>query len=200
MSPLLRRVLLLFVVMGSLAVVSAQENKYVSPFSAPYLKAGGSFQKSLGYEPGVVVGGGVNHRFKRWLVLSEAVFDTSKKIDAQSGHSFRAGGGLYLMKGPYGFGGGLRCGRLSTSVYDKSSCRPSLGGAYDGPQVKMHADYFLPGTDKINRLQGVRTMTLIPFTKHIAFEFEFGVYRFNASFGTAKHTAITANPGMRYVF
>ncbi len=166
----------------------------------PYLKGGGSFQPSLGYRPGLAFGGGLDHRFSRLLLLSDVSMDTSNKVGVPSGLSFRVGASAYAMKKHMGLGGGARCGKLKTSVYDKGSCRPFIGGVYSSPVFRFDAAYIFPGTDKVNRLQGIRTITLLPVSKHMAFEMEFGLYRFNASFGTKMHTGISTNPGMRYIF
>lgn len=166
----------------------------------PYVKGGGSFQGSLGYRPGLTFGGGYDHRFARVLLLSDVSIDTSDKIGVPSGLSYHVGAGAYLMKKHTGIGGGARCGKLTTSAYDKGSCRPFIGGVYSGRVVHFDAAYYLPGTDKVNRLQGLRTITLIPLSKHVALEVLFGVYRFNASFGTKMHTGVSTNPGMRYIF
>jgi hypothetical protein len=171
-----------------------------SMLEGPYLRAGGSLQSSLGYSPGMIFGGGFNHRFSRALLLSDVSLDNSKKFDVDSGLSFRGGAGAYAMKRHTGFGGGARCVKLTTSVYDKAACRPFIGGVYSSPLMQFDAAYYFAGTDKINHLQGVRTVTVIPFSKHMAFEFEFGVYRFNASFGNQMYSGITSNPGIRYLF
>lgn len=167
--------------------------------NGPYVKAAGSFQPGLGYASGLVFGGGVDHRFSRFLLLSDVAVDTAKKFDIQSGFSVRAGAGMYLMKNEFGFGGGARCGKLKTSAYEKGSCRPFVAAVYDGV-VRFEGGYYFPGTDKINHLQGVRTVTLFPFSKHTAFDLELGVYRFTDSFGKKPYVGMAVFPGIRYIF
>lgn len=181
----------------SLDLLTAQELQPVG--YGPYLKASGSFGVSLGYRPGLAFGGGFDHRFARALLLVDAAYDTADKVDA-SGSSVKAGAGLYFTPRQYGVGGGARCVRLTTSVYDKAFCRPFFGGVVDLRSFRLQADYLLPGSDNINRLQGVRTMAVFPFTRHVQFELETAVYRFTASQGSRRYTGFVANPGIRYRF
>lgn len=182
-----------------IAVATTQQEGF--SLYGPFVRAGGSFQPGLGYNPGLAFGGGLDHRFSRFLLLSDLAGDTSRKTGINSGFSFRAGAGLYWMKKTdFGFGGGARCGKLKTSAYEKGSCRPFLGTVYSKPQVRFDAAYYFAGTDRVNRLQGLRTVTLLPMSKRMAFEMEFGVYRFTESFGPKKYTGVTFSPGVRYFF
>lgn len=180
------------------AVRSAQPER--PSLFGPYLRGGGSFQPGLGYEPGFTFGGGLDHRFPRFLLLSDLSGDSARKIGINSGFSFRAGAGLYLMKTDFGFGGGARCGKLKTNAYEKGACRPFMGMVYSKPQVRFDAAYYFSGTDRVNRLQGFRTVTLLPMSRRVAFELEFGIYRFNESFGAKKYIGTSFSPGIRYFF
>ncbi len=165
----------------------------------PYLKASGSFGVSLGYGVGVAFGGGFDHRFSHALLLTDAVFDTADKVDAK-GSSVKGGGGLYFLKNDLGLGGGARCVKLSTAVYGKTACRPFVGGVFDGRRFRFDAAYLLPGTDHTNHLQGLRTMAVFPFSRHVLFELETGIYSFHASFGARRYTGFVVNPGLRFRF
>lgn len=186
----------LILVLATCSFVTAQESQVGY---GPYLKASGSFGLSLGYGPGVAFGGGLDHRFRKALLLSDVTFDTADKVDAK-GSTIRAGAGLYLLKNKFGIGGGARCGKLVTNVYTKGSCRPFLGGVYDSRSVRFDASYYFSGTDSVNHLQGVRTISVFPFTKHMLFEIEMSLYSFHSSFGEKRHIGFVANPGIRYRF
>lgn len=184
----------------ALAVISftanAQENGIAN---GPYLKTSGSFAGSMGYRPGLAFGIGYDSRFSKVLLLSDAAFDTADKLDAK-GSTIRAGAGLYFLKKKTGIGGGARCGRLATTAYDKTACRPFFGGIYDSKAWRFDAAYYLPGTDRTNHLQGVRTMSVLPLSKHFLMEMEMSVYTFHASNGTKRSIGVVFNPGLRYRF
>lgn len=165
----------------------------------PYAKAAGSFGASLGYRPGLALGGGFDYRFSRALLLTDAVIDTADKVDAP-GSTFKGGAGLYFMAKRYGVGGGARCVKLTTSAYGKGACRPFLGGVADLRSFRLEAAYLLPGSDRVNHLQGLRTMAVFPFSRHVQFELETGFYRFHASSGARRYFGFVANPGIRYRF
>lgn len=183
-----------------LFICSAAAAQEVAPVGhGPYLKATGSFGVSLGYGLGVGLGGGFDYRFSRALLLSDAVFDTADKVDAK-GSTLRAGAGLYYMRNDLGLGGGARCSKLTTAAYGKGSCRPFVGAVFDAKGFRFDAAYLFSGTDRVNHLQGLRTVAVLPFTRHVQFELETGFYRFHASGGPRKYFGFVVNPGIRYRF
>jgi hypothetical protein len=178
-------------------LLSAQETEALG--HGPYLKATGSFAVSLGYRLGAGFGGGYDHRFAKALFLSDAMFDTADKVDAP-GSTMKGGAGFYFMKKRFGAGGGGRCTRLMTSVYGKASCRPFVGGVYEGGNVRFDAAYLASGTDRVNHLHGLRTVTVFALSRNVQMELETGFYRFRSSLGTRRYFGFVMNPGIRYRF
>lgn len=139
---------------------------------------------------------GVSIEKPSFLLSTNGTYDNAKKVNDNTigndkGHSRKFNfGGFYRLKNGWFFGGGGYWSQLSTTNYVKESWHPNFGGGRDffvrGTSFRIKALYSLPGTDKLNGVQGPTINFILPspITRHHFFFYE--------SFSTSLfHTTVT---------
>jgi len=155
----------------------------------PYAYGGLSLE-SGGYSPAAgTVGAGLNIDATRAIAIAELWADNAHKQDSGTGHDvgIRARAFYPIKHGWYG-GAGVQWNKLVTSIYSKQAWRPTFGGGKDVIRESFSGRaqlmYVLPGTDRINAVQGPEISLWVPSPAtraHILYRQTLGLYEFHQS-------------------
>ena len=135
----------------------------------------------------------------------EARYMNARKTDDNtinniSGHERYLQGRIFYRyrRGLY-FGGGVQWSETSTTNYTKKSWRPTagIGGDHfgDGYSMRWQTLYVLPGTDRVNALQGPEFQLWFPSPashKHFFYRQTLGIYEFHTTITDPTNAALTA--------
>ncbi len=121
-------------------------------------------------------------------------------VDNQNGHERFLEGRLFypLRRGLY-FGGGAQWSETSTTNYTKQAWRPTfgIGGDHfgDGYSMRWQTLYVMPGTDRLNALQGPQIQVWLPSPRshsHFFYRQTLGIYEFHTTVTNPADPALTA--------
>lgn len=143
------------------------------------------------------VGAGVDVNTNHIIALAEVWADNSRKQGFSSGHDVGAKArAFYRMNNGWYLGGGAQWSQLVTPGYTKAQWRPTFGGGKDvikeGFSSRLMLLYILPGTDRVNALQGPEFSMWLPSpaTKaHLFYRQTIGTYEFH-------QTSVPGNSGI----
>jgi hypothetical protein len=136
------------------------------------------------------------------MLVAGASADNGHKLDSGTGHDtyLQVSTFLRFKRGWYG-GGGAQWNKLTTDIYSKQAWRPAFGGGKDlfrdNFSVRTQVLYILPGTDRLNALQGPEISLWLPSPaegRHLFYHQTVGIYG-------AHQTSVPGDPGtnVRYV-
>jgi len=163
----------------------------------PYVYGGLELNSGGGYSPAAgSTGVGVDLEDSRFMALAEVSVANAEKQDSGNGYEVHAKSRLFLRnRGNWFYGGGAQWNRLATSTYSKQFIRPAVGGGKDifRESFSMRAQllYLLPGTDRLNALQGPEFSLWLPSpasARHFFYRQTVGIYEFH-------ETSVPGNPG-----
>lgn len=133
----------------------------------PYV-FGGIDLNGGGYSPfSVSGGGGLRIDVTHFLLNAEVSADNAHKEDSGTGYGrYAQGRAFYRLTNGWYFGGGAQWGELKTIDYVKRYWRPAFGGGKDfvgeSFSARVQTLYVLPGTDRLNAVQGLDIGLWIP--------------------------------------
>jgi hypothetical protein len=121
-------------------------------------------------------------------------------INNRKGHERYLQGRIFYRYRPgLYFGGGAQWSETSTTNYTKKGWRPTfgVGGDHFGDSLSMRwqALYLLPGTDRLNALQGPEFQLWLPSPasrKHFFYRQTLGIYEFHTTITDPNDPALTA--------
>jgi len=186
---------------GSAALVSSNQNGPArdsgSFWPRPYAYGGLELTHGAGYSPAAgIFGSGFDVDNSHFLFLGEGSIQNAHKLDSGTGteYALQARSFARVPDGWY-FGGGAQWSKLSTSEYAKQAWRPTFGGGKDirreNFSMRAQAVYILPGTDRLNAVQGPEISLWLPSPaskSHFFYRQTVGVYEFH-------QTSVPGNPG-----
>lgn len=136
------------------------------------------------------------HRDESLLALTEFSADNDHKQDSGTGHDlyFQARVFYRISPGWY-LGGGTQWNKLTTDRYSKEAWRPTFGGGKDvlreNFSMRAQVMYILPGTDRLNAVQGPEISLWLPSPvtrSHFFYRQTIGIYEFH-------QTSVPGNSG-----
>ncbi len=159
-----------------------------------------------GYQPLALNGGvGLLINSSRVVTALEARYMNARKINDNTvnntkGHERYLQGRLfYRFRRDLFFGGGAQWSETSTTNYTKKAWRPTfgLGGDHfgDGYSMRWQTLYVLPGSDRLNALQGPELQFCFPSPtsrKHFFFRQTLGIYEFHTTITDPTDASLTA--------
>jgi hypothetical protein len=158
---------------------------------------GGLSLNSGGYSPAAgTIGAGLSIDTSHIVAITEVWADDARKQDSGTGHDVggRARAFYRTQKGWYA-GAGAQWNKLTTALYSKQGWRPTFGAGKDvireNFSMRAQAMYVLPGSDRLNAVQGPEISIWMPSpaTKgHFFYRQTLGIYEFH-------QTSVPANPG-----
>jgi hypothetical protein len=171
----------------------------------PYLYGGLALSNGASYSPAAgTIGGGLNLESAHFIALAETSFQNAHKQDSGTGNEVDLKGRAFFRTSPgWYFGGGAQWSKLSTVEYDKQAWRPVFGGGKDlfreNFSLRAQALYVLPGTDRLNALQGPEISLWLPSPaarSHFFYRQTLGIYEFHqtsvpGNLGTSNRYAAT---------
>ena len=197
MSAQIRAGFGLIVGFALLAVSAAgQESSSIGTLPHPYVYFSGELN-GAGYEPvSFASGAGLTLERAHWFALAEASRDNARKSDSDSGTGQHLQGRVFYRLGSHWYAGaGAQWSKLTTSQYSKQAWRPTFGAGRDWLlndfSMRGQVMYILPGTDRLNALQGPEISIWIPSPRTKArffFRETLGIYEFH-------QTATPSDPG-----
>lgn len=149
---------------------------------------GGANLLGGGYKPfSYVVGAMVQSNYPSAFWSTEALIIGNKKMDSDSGYTERVHAWGGYRRNDWLLGAGLSYSNLRTDIYSKHSWHPRFGAGKDinlgNSDMRLYGEYVLPGTDRLNGVQGIETSMIIPSTrntsKHWFFRERLGVFEFH---------------------
>jgi hypothetical protein len=179
----------------------------------PFLYAGAGLMGG-GYAPlAAEAGAGLMIDSRHFLGLAEGSYDNGRKTNDNDqpnpkGHDRGLVGAAYFRLSSGWFAGaGVRWSQLSTTNYTKGGWRPtfragkdflhkgcgleSCGGYFS---MRLGVDYLLPGSDRVNALQGPLLTFYAPSPSvkgHIFFRETIGIYTFHETVTEPSNPALT---------
>ena len=117
---------------------------------------GGYSARGLGFEPGLIVNGGVSQRSGRLGFQSEAFWFFADKVETGDGNSQVWTSDARIYAGSFFFGPGFRVSRTTTGSYSKTGYSPRAAIGYEFRQnatriVPVVAWSFPDSTDNLSR-------------------------------------------------
>jgi hypothetical protein len=188
------RIRALFTLPFALALVSPVRAQIPHPYAYGGLSLNGG-----GYSPAAeIIGVGLEIDAKHSSATAEIWAGNAHKEDSGTGREF--GGkvrAFYRTERGWYFGAGAQWSKLVTALYSKQGWRPTFGGGTDIIREDFSARaqimYILPGTDRLNAIQGPEINIWIPSpaTKaHLMYRQSLGIYEFH-------QTSVPGNTGMQ---
>jgi hypothetical protein len=162
----------------------------------PYAYGGLSLNGG-GYSPaGGIIGVGLDIDTEHSCAIAEIWTGNAHKRD--SGTGLEVGGkarAFYLTGRGWYFGGGAQWSKLVTVDYSKQGWRPTFGAGKDiireDFSARAQVMYVLPGTDRLNAVQGPEINIWIPSPAtqaHLMYRQSLGIYEFH-------QTSVPGNSG-----
>lgn len=151
---------------------------------------GGLALESGGYSPAAgTAGTGLSLDTTHVVALAELWADNAHKQDSGTGHDVGVRArAFYPIKQGWYLGAGAQWDKLITSIYSKQAWRPTFGGGRDvireSFSLRGQVMYVLPGTDRINAVQGPEISLWLPSPatrSHILYRQTLGLYEFHQS-------------------
>lgn len=181
------------------AMVSPSQPKSGSTtyWPQPYIYGGLTLSQGASYSPAAgIVGGGLNLESGHFISIAEGSFQNAHKQDSGTGAETDLKGRAFFRTPPgWFFGGGAQWSKLGTVAYSKQAWRPVFGGGKDvfHENFSMRAQvlYVLPGTDRLNAVQGPEISLWMPSPasgSHFFYRQTLGIYEFH-------QTSVSGNPG-----
>ena len=161
---------------------------------------------SNGYQPlALDGGGGFLLDLKRFFSDVEGSYTNARKVndnttDNYSGHE-RAmeARSFYTFRRQLYFGGGIQWRQTSTTNYTKQAWHPAFGVGGDyfraGHSIRWQALYVLPGTDRLNGLQGSEIQIWFPSPTargHFFIRQTLGIYELHSTITDPTNLILTA--------
>jgi hypothetical protein len=184
---------------------SAESRQSLSWRPRPMLLAGPSLLGN-GYQTSAMsLGAGLLLNSRRMVSDVEGRYTNAKKtndntVGNRKGHErFLQGRAFYRYRPGLYFGGGAQWSETSTTNYTKAQWRPTfgLGGDHFGSDysLRWQALYIMPGTDKLNGLQGPEFQFWLPSPasgRHFFFRETLGIYEFHTTITDPTDRTLTA--------
>ncbi len=164
----------------------------------PYVYGGLSLNGSGYYPASGAAGTGMNLETTHVLAGAEIWAGNAHKQDSGTGYEIGGQARLFCHTGRnLYFGAGAQWSKLTTSIYSKQGWRPTFGGGKDFMRESFSARaqlmYVLPGTDRLNALQGPELSLWMPSPAthaHLFYRETVGVYEFH-------QTSVPGNSGIQ---
>lgn len=163
----------------------------------PYIYGGLALSQGASYSPTAgTAGAGLNVESQHFIGFAEGSLQNAHKQDSDTGTEtdLKARAFLRTTSGWF-FGGGAQWSRLDTAAYGKQAWRPVFGVGKDlsRENLSMRAQvlYVLPGTDRLNAVQGPEISLWMPSPasrSHFFYRQILGIYEFH-------QTSVPGSPG-----
>lgn len=184
---------------------TAESRQSVSWTPRAILLAGPSLLGNGYQNAAMSVGAGFLLNSRRILSDVEGRYTNAKKtndntVNNRKGHErFLQGRVFYRYRPGLYFGGGAQWSETATTNYRKAQWRPTFGGGGDhfanDYSLRWQALYVMPGTDKLNGLQGPEFQLWLPSPasgSHFFFRETVGIYQFHTTITDPTDPTLTA--------